>query len=351
MNTKRILLVVATAVIILNSNLNAGEPVSNPDEGGKKIESSDSLWGDPRRPDGHAPIGVTGDHTHGAGGFMTSYRYMYMEMGDLRNGTNDISSSQLFATTPYAVAPTGMSMEMHMLGVMYGLTDHLTLMAMTGYQFKEMKHLARPGSPAEAMFGSTFRKTTEGWSDLTLGGLLKIYDADNQRVHLNLGFSAPTGELTERAYPMHSSTGTWDLLPGITWLWQNSLWSGGAQVTGRIHLDENDLGFAFGDSLKATTWVSRILTDQFSASARVSLENTGSIQGIDKRFPGPNFMAPPMDPANHGGTWGEAGLGLNYMPMKGYRFGVEALLPFFQDLNGPQMQRDWMFNAGFQKSF
>ena len=32
------------------------------------------------RPDGHAPIGVMGEHTHKAGEWMFSYRYMHMSM-------------------------------------------------------------------------------------------------------------------------------------------------------------------------------------------------------------------------------------------------------------------------------
>lgn len=36
------------------------------------------------RADGHAPIGVMGDHTHAAGEWMFSYRYMRMEMGGQR---------------------------------------------------------------------------------------------------------------------------------------------------------------------------------------------------------------------------------------------------------------------------
>ena len=32
------------------------------------------------RPDAHAPISVMGDHTHGEGEWMLSYRYMTMDM-------------------------------------------------------------------------------------------------------------------------------------------------------------------------------------------------------------------------------------------------------------------------------
>ena len=46
-----------------------------------------------KRPDGHAPIGVMGDHTHKAGEWMASYRYMRMEMEGSLDGSDGISNS------------------------------------------------------------------------------------------------------------------------------------------------------------------------------------------------------------------------------------------------------------------
>lgn len=43
------------------------------------------------RPDGHAPIGVMGDHTHKTGEWMFSYRYMQMHMDGNRDGTDHFS--------------------------------------------------------------------------------------------------------------------------------------------------------------------------------------------------------------------------------------------------------------------
>lgn len=328
-----------------------GEPV----DWGKapKEPVHENLW-DPHRPDSHAPISVMAEHTHEAGEMMFSYRYMSMDMGDYRDGTTDLSSQDIF-NRGFMVAPTGMKMEMHMLGMMYAPTDELTLMAMTSYHFREMDHLTRPGSMPRMMRGETFIEETEGWGDLSLSALYKVFDQNNQRVHFHFGFSAPTGELTERLYPMHPSTGTWDLLPGVTWLWQDGLLSGGAQLTGRIHLGENDLDFTYGDRIQGTSWLAYQLSDSLSVSGRLSLENAGDIEGEDRRYRNAPRMAPPMDPANHGGTWFEGGLGLNYYirdgVLKGHRFAVEGILPLAQDLNGPQMQRDWSIIAGWQKAF
>ena len=37
--------------------------------------------------------------------------------------------------------------------------------------------------------------------------------------------------------------------------------------------------------------------------------------------------------------------------LRGHRFAVEAGMPVHQDLNGPQMERDWTVTAGWQKAF
>ena len=47
------------------------------------------------RPDGHAPLGVMGDHTHGAGEFMLSYRFRYMNMDGNRGGSDGVSSTDV----------------------------------------------------------------------------------------------------------------------------------------------------------------------------------------------------------------------------------------------------------------
>jgi len=337
----------ATTVSVASQSL-AGDPI----ESGKSVSHSSNLW-DSHRVDSHAPIGVMGDHTHDAGESMFSYRFGYMEMGEMRDGTRDLSSQDIFRSG-FMVAPTSMEMEMHMISMMYAPTDNLTLMAMTNYQFRTMDHISMPGSPAQAMEGSTFSKSVEGWGDLTLAGLLKIYDDNSQRVHLNLGFSVPTGEFNARMYPMQPTTGTWDLLPGITWLWQADNLSGGAQIKGRIHLDENEFQYTYGDTITETTWLAYRLTDSLSISGRLSLDHSSSIDGTDSRIVGP-LMSPPMDPANSGGNWLEGGLGLNYLVpdglLKGHRLAIEGILPLYQDLNGPQMQRDVSVVVGWQKSF
>ena len=308
---------------------------------------------DTGRPDSHAPIGVMWDHTHHSEEWMLSYRYMYMEMGGYRSGTSELSSQDIF-DRGFMVAPTGMEMHMHMLGVMYASFDTLTLSAMVNYQEKTMNHVTRPGSMARMLRGEQFTESVNGWGDLSLTGLYKIYDANEQRVHFSLGLSLPTGEFTDKAYPMQFTTGTWDLLPGITWLWQSERLSGGLQANGRIHLGENDEGFTYGDTLEVTTWTAFKINDWVSISGRLSAEHVGDISGEGRDLVGIR-MAPSMDPDNWGGTFAEVGLGLNFLlgqgALKGNRLAVEFIAPIYQDVNGLQMEREWGLIAGWQFAF
>ena len=52
------------------------------------------------RADGHAPIGVMGDHLHKAGEWMLSYRFMRMDMAGNRDGTSDLSPEEIVTTVP-----------------------------------------------------------------------------------------------------------------------------------------------------------------------------------------------------------------------------------------------------------
>jgi len=88
-------------------------------------------------PEGHAPIGVMADHMHAAGEWMLSYRYMWMSMDDLQVGTDSITNAEAFGRG-FSSVPTKMTMDMHMFGMMYGISDTFTLMLMTNYVQKEM---------------------------------------------------------------------------------------------------------------------------------------------------------------------------------------------------------------------
>jgi len=314
--------------------------------------------------DSHAPIGVMGGHTHNAGEWMLSYRYMFMHMDGHRAGTNSLSTQDVY-NRGFMAAATEMDMEMHMIGLMYAPSDKLTLMAMANYVRKDMTmkmnpHMMGGGHGGHMMHGGSHSHSSEGIGDVTLGALLNVYEQDNHRIHLNLGVVLPTAKVDEKdagvyqPYGMQLGSGTWDAVFGLTYLGQSENWSWGAQATARVALeDENDSGFAYGDSANVTAWLARQITQSVSLSARLNYIYQDAIDG---HYDGAhNHSAPPHFQENYGGHVVEAGLGVNVLFqngfLKGHRLAAEVLVPVYQNTNGVGMDRDYTFTLGWQKSF
>ena len=306
------------------------------------------------RPDGHAPIGVMGDHVHGKGEWMFSYRYMFMSMDGNRDGTENLSTNDVLED--FMVSPKDMTMEMHMLGVMYAPSENLTLMGMVPFVSKEMDHVTR--------MGTNFTTNSDGLGDIKFTGLYKILNQNRQTVHLNLGFSLPTGSIDERddtpagddvilPYPMQIGSGTVDLRPGVTYLGQSDNWSWGAQANTVLRLGENSRGYTVGNRYQLTGWAARKLNDNVSLSLRLDGETWENYDGAD---PALNpAVIPTADPDLRGGTRLDVGVGLNtYFPdsfLPGGRLAAEFEFPVYQSLDGPQLETDWQFTVGIQSAF
>ncbi|MGI9535053.1 MAG: transporter, partial [Thermodesulfobacteriota bacterium] len=300
------------------------------------------------RADDHAPIGVMGEHTHKQGEVMFSYRYMFMKMEGLRDGTDSLSTGDVLEQ--FMVTPTDMDVQMHMFGAMYAVTNKLTMMGMIPYIKKSMNHLTR--------MGGRFKTESEGFGDFKLTGLYKILDwGNNNNVILNFGLSFPTGSIDEKdatpmgpnqqlPYPMQLGSGTWDLLPGITYNGRINNLNWGGQAIGVVRLGENDRDYTLGDRLNLTAWTAYNLNYWLSGSFRLDWGFWGNIDGAD---PDLNpVIVPTADPDLQGGNRLDALFGINFVNqlgpkwLKGQRLAAEFGFPLYQDLDGPQLETDWV---------
>ncbi len=332
----------------------------------------------PIHADSHAPIGVMGDHLHEKGEWMVSYRFMRMEMGDARIGDDKVSPETIATTVPnrffgvpgqpptLRVVPLEMTMDMHMVGAMYAPSDRVTLMAMGSYVTKEMDHVTFAG-PAGTVRRGNFTTKSSGIGDTRLTALVGLGDWGAHHLHLNAGISLPTGSIDEEddiltplgtrprarlPYSMQNGSGTFDLLPGLTYTGHRAAISWGAQYSGAIRLDETDEGYTHGDRHQLTGWAGYRFAPSVSASVRLSAETSGKVDGRDARIIGPVQTA---DPDNYGGERLTAALGLNFVGqsgvMRGHRLALEVGFPVYEDLNGPQMAHDYHLTLGYQKAF
>jgi len=307
-----------------------------------------------KRPDGHAPISIMGDHRHHEGEIMLSYRYMRMKMEGNRDGTNDVSTQEVLSE--FLVAPLRMTMDMHMFGLMYGVNNAVTAMVMLPYIEKSMDHVTR--------MGAFFTTESKGFGDVRLSGLVRLYDEGHHRVHLNAGLSLPTGSIKEKddtpamanallPFPMQIGSGTYDLLPGITYLGYSERYSWGTQLTGTIRLNENNRGYRFGDRVQLSTWGQRPITHWLSASMGLNFQAWGDIDGTDPAFN--PLMVQTADATRQSGNRIDVKFGLNTLlpegTFKSNRLALEFALPVHQDLDGPQLETDWILTFGWQFAF
>ena len=323
------------------------------------------------RADSHAPIGVMGDHMHEKGEWMVSYRYMRMHMEDNRDGTDDLSTAEILATpnifgmpANLRVIPEEMTTDMHMVGAMYAPTDWITLMAMGHYIDREMDHSTY--NMAGTKIGE-FKTTASGWGDTRIGGLIRLHQDQTHHIHLNAGLSLPTGSIKERddvlaptgmtptlrlPYAMQLGSGTYDLLPGVTYTGTSDKWGWGTQYNATLRLGENSQSYTLGNKHQISAWGSYSWRPSLSTSLRVTAETEEEIDGRDSQIAAPVQTA---NPENYGGERISTSLGLNYVvptgTLAGHRLSVEATLPVYQDLNGPQMKRDNAVVLGWSKSF
>ncbi len=315
-------------------------------------EAQDNQWS-PARPDGHAPISIMGDHYHKKGGFMFSYRYMPMWMDGNLQSTNDISNEEIYQK--FMVAPQKMNMDMHMLGLMYGLSNRITLIVMGNYISKSMD--LRNGT------GVNFTTKSGGFGDISLVSLVKLMNSNKQSLHANIKISIPTGNINQRdatpmindaklAYPMQLGSGTWDPTLGLTYLGQSQKFSWGAQTMYKFRLGENSENYSFGDRFDIVGWGAIKISNNFSFSTSLSYFDTQKIDGAD---PDLNpMMMPLFNTANSGRNQLDVGLGTNFLVPKGnlknLRLAAEVKIPVHQKVNGIQMKNTLMATFGIQYS-
>lgn len=302
----------------------------------------------------YGPIGVMGEHPHKQGEWMLSYHYSTMHMKGNRDGTSDVSPEQVL--NDFMVSPTDMTKQMHMFNLMYGVTDKLTLMGMMSYNLISMDHISR--------MGVRFTTDSKGVGDTKLMGMYILHNQGNRKFLLNAGISFPTGSIDERddtpaganqklPYPMQLGSGTYDLLPGITYTDQQNNWSWGSQLNAAIRLGKNSSDYRLGNQYGLTIWGIRKLNHYANASLRLDSKKWGNIHGADPELN--PMMVPTSRTDLRGGERVDLLFGMDlFAPegkLQGNRLAIEAGLPIYQHLDGPQLKTRYRLTVGWQLVF
>lgn len=311
------------------------------------------------------PAGVMGAHMPPPGKTMMMYSSKWMHMEGLRIGTRDVTPEDVVRDVPNVNAPPAqirmvpleMNGHIQMLGVTHGISPWLSVTAGTMYVRKEMTALTFQGMMGTTRLG-TKTVSTSGFGDTRIGANVRLLKGGGYQWHAGLGVFVPTGSITERIRPLMPNgmrgdvramyglqlgTGTFDLAPTLTFLANQERFNFGVQYRGRIALeDENDEGYRWGDRHALTGWVSYGFNESLSGTLRIEASTQGAIDGRDPLIAGAGRGA---NPAFYGGEGVEAFVGFNArasIPGFGMaRLGAEFGKPLYENLNGPQLKRDW----------
>ncbi|WBJ98576.1 alpha-amylase [Methylocystis parvus] len=315
-----------------------------------------------------APMGVFGADMPAKGKLVLAIAPIWANLSGQRIGAQGVSSEFIVSTIPWWVDPTkklrlvpqNIAVASQTGVVSYGLSDDLSVVVTASIVEKRLEALTFKGQSGVTPLGRSYPGTF-GLADFTTSAIYRIYQDPVHRVQVNLGFAypfsynaarfdllQPDGTISNlRAfYGMQPGSGTFDILPGIVYAGNAGQWSWGLSYRARLPLAKNPENWRFGDLHEFNGWAGYTLIPGVTTTFRVSGVTQGQISGFDPQILG---RAVPTNPAFYGGQrvelFGGGVVSGKFIGLDAASIAFEAGLPVYQNLNGPQIAKNWQ--AGF----
>lgn len=291
--------------------------------------------------------------------WMFEYRWMRMTMEGLLDGANEVSASDIsgadmsmMAPMPavgkdYLMAPVKMTTDMHMLMAMRGVSERLSIMGMLNYvsNDKTMVMYDDMGSTNDVI-------KTRGLGDSVLAAEYLL----NPAVKLRMGLSIPTGSVDEEGtmmdiktrfpYTVQLGSGTYDVVPGVTYQSTSGVWDWGAEGSFTYRMGKNNNDYALGNRLDVSAKTRYRINDQVQIQGRLASATWRKIKGQDPEID--PMMSPDGDPNAQGGTRVDALVGINAGLGDNHLLNFEVGAPVYQNLNGPQLKTQSLLSLSYQ---
>ena len=316
------------------------------------------------------PASVMISHVHNKNEAMVSYRYMTMGMSGIASGTQTVDKTDVFNN--YIMASDNMRMDMHMLMGMYGVTDRLTVMAMLNYNINMMNmdmfttsgHHHGGMTAGNSAIGHHMH--TMGFGDVKVSALYGLVKLPNHQLVVGAGVSLPTGNIKikgatddamypNRNYPymMQLGSGTFDILPCVSYLFQKNKMTGSVQASSVVRMGRNTEGYQLGNEATVNAWLAYQWLSFLSSSVRLEGTVADKISGNDPTLYAFNELS--ANTSNYGGQRVNCAIGSVFQVKNGFfknnRLGVECSLPVYQNLNGTQMKSNNTLTASWSMAF
>ena len=322
---------------------------------------------------GNMPLNIPGGGCPETHEFRFKLSYMYMNMDGLRDGTDNLSSSELLGMPSmggFMAVPTDMDMRMINLAAGYSFTDDLFGGLMMMYRSNDMG--MKFNSMMSSMTGRDgFDMESEGMGDTMLMAKYRLYYDDpllpKSQVSAFLGLNLPTGSIDEKndkhpvgfrkgeqlPYSMQLGSGTFD--PTLGLLYQGSVspwwWGSNLMYTGRFY--DNDRDYRLGDEATLDLYsmyqvrydllLELQLNGRWSDKIGGEMDESrdGSSGHVVQGDPTSPVMTPLWDTDNYGGTKLGLTAGVQWQPVPFHILNLQFGVPVYQDLNGPQLEEDY----------
>ncbi len=316
------------------------------------VAAAGSAWARPA-----IPHGVAYDAPLAKGQWSLSYSYARQQGKGLRDDTDRVSASDASSAT-YSEVPTRLSSDVHHFGIRYAPFERLTVSLLLPFIEHEMRNRSFDGG------GDRYTTQSSGVGDLELALMIPFMVKGEEKLDLHAGLRVPTGEISERdrvpgdgesgavLLPRSMQTGSRSvaLLAGLTYsgAWEGLGW--GVHGNGSLVVEDNHRSYRHGDTLSFSGWLAHEVVEQMSASLRLGFDHFQRHRG--KRVVGPDDHL-----ASKRSTTAGQRLSISpgvsvALPFAGeQRLSFEASWPVYQDLEGPQVERDWTLSTGVEWVF
>ncbi|PPD44808.1 MAG: alpha-amylase [Methylocystis sp.] len=312
-----------------------------------------------------APMGVFGADMPAPGKWGLSVTANFANAAGQRIGNRYVTPEFVATTVPYffnpaqtlRLVPQNVSLATQTVGIAYGVMKDVAVVVTAGMAERNLEMLTFQGLGRNAnRLGRSYTGTT-GFGDMTVSGIYRIYQDEIHRIQVNLGMSFPTGSneqtftllqpngtyATSRAfYALQPGSNTYDIMPGIVYAGFLGQWSWGASYRGRFPLAANPQGYRWGDYHEFNGWGGYTWTPGLTTTFRVAGSTLGHIRGFDNEIRG---RAPAANPNFYGGErvelFGGATISGKFIGYENASVAIEAGLPVYQNLNGPQIMKNW----------
>lgn len=312
-----------------------------------------------------APMGVFGADMPPPEKLVLSITPNFANLSGMRIGTRNVSNEYIVNNVPFFLNPTrtvrivpqNIAAKTQVVGLAYGVTKDFSLVFTGGMGEKNLEPLTFSGAAGVQQRGRSYVGTVS-LVDFSLSGIYRVYQDDIHRIQINLGFSFPTGSnhatfnglllpdgsraLVRAFYGMQPGTGTFDIMPGVVYAGHLDKWSWGLSYRGRHPLAANPQGYMWGNLHEFNGWAGYTWIPGLTTTFRALASVQGRIAGFDPEIRG---IAAPTNPLFYGGTrvelfggWTVSG---KFIGFDNLTLAAEAGFPVHQDLNGPQIMKNW----------